>query len=662
MSNSVKKKIDKLRDAIRHHDYLYYVLAQPEVSDKEYDDLLRALKDLEAEYPEFITSDSPTQRVSGQAIAGFKTARHRQKMFSLDNTYSFDELGGWCLRVDKGLARKGAEYVVELKIDGVSANLTYEKGKFILGATRGDGERGEDVTRNLRTIRAIPLVLLGDNIPDLMEIRGEVYMKMEGLNSINKERVKKNETPFVNPRNAAAGSLKLLDPAIVRNRGLNFFAHSLGDYQGLNLQSHWQFLGLLKDWGLPVNPFSRLCKDFNEVKEFCLLWQDKKKQLPYDIDGVVIKVNDLNFQRALGSTLKSPRWAVAYKFPAHQATTEVLKIKAQVGRTGVITPVAELSPVECGGVTIKHATLHNFDEIKRLGVREGDRVLVERAGEVIPKIISVVQRRGKKLFQAPNCCPVCGGKALKEKEEVAYRCINPSCPAQLERGLTHFASRSALDIDGMGKSVVAQLVKEGLVRNFADIYRLKKEQLLALKLFREKKAGNLLKAIQNSKKQAFSRLLYALGVRNVGEKTAFILAQKFRSLDNLMQAKISDLDSIYEIGLVMAESIVEFFNASSTKRLVKELKAAGVNTIEEVLEVKASLFKGKTLVFTGELKEFARLQAERLARQFGGNVSPSVSKKTDFVVVGANPGSKFTKAKKLGVKIIGEAAFKEMLK
>ncbi len=663
MPGSIKKKIEKLREAIRHHDYLYYVLAEPTISDKEYDDLLHALKGLETKNPEFITPDSPTQRVSGQVLERFKTVRHRQKMFSLDNTYSFEELTDWDERVHKGLGRKDIEYVVELKIDGVSANLTYRKGRFIQGATRGDGERGEDVTQNLRTIRAIPLVLCGKDLPELLEIRGEVYMKNQELTSLNKEREKNNEVLFANPRNAAAGSLKLLDTNIVAKRGLNFFAHSLGAYQGARIESHWQFLKLLQDWGLPVNPVSLSCKNLDEVKKFCLKWQEKKKQLPYDIDGVVIKVNDLSYQKALGSTLKSPRWAVAYKFPAHQATTRILKIIPQVGRTGVITPVAELEPVPCGRVTIKHATLHNFDEIRRLGVKEHDRVLIERAGDVIPKIIKVVQHAGKHHFVIPTTCPVCKGKVVKEKEEeVAYRCINASCPAQLERGLLHFASRSAMDIEGMGESVVAQLIKTRLVKNFADIYKLKKEDLLRLELFKDKKAENLLRAVQNSKRQPLSRLVYALGIRHVGEKASFILAQRFKTLDNLIQAKISDLASIYEVGGVMAASIVEFFNSESTKQLINRLKSAGLNTKEMISKVRESPLTGKSVVFTGELKDFTRPEAERLVRQFGGNAGSAVSKKTDFVVAGENPGSKYAKAKQLGIKIINEAKFKEMIK
>ncbi|MFH1339136.1 MAG: NAD-dependent DNA ligase LigA, partial [Candidatus Omnitrophota bacterium] len=600
---------------------------------------------------------------SGQVLEQFKAVKHRQKMFSLENTYSFEELDDWDKRVRKGLGRKDAEYVAELKIDGVSANLTYRNGKFILGSTRGDGEKGEDVTRNLKTIRAIPLALFGRDIPELIEIRGEVYMTRPEFISLNKEKEKNKEPLFANPRNACAGSLKLLDSSIVAKRNLKFFAHSLGDYRGAEIGNHWEFLQFLKNWGLPVNPHPKLCKNLKEVEDYCLKWQDKRERLEYDIDGAVVKVNSLDFQKTLGSTLKSPRWAVAYKFPAHQATTEVLKINLQVGRTGVITPVAELKPVECGGVTIRHATLHNFDEIERLGVKEKDRVLIERAGEVIPKVIKVTESRGNNPFPIPKTCPVCGGKVVKEKEEeVAYRCTNLSCPAQLEKGLQHFASRAAMDIEGMGESVVSQLVEKGLVKDFADIYGLKKEQLLTLELFKDRKADNLLKAIQKSRKQPLSRLLYALGIRHVGEKAAFVLAQRFRTLEDLMQAGACDLTSIYEVGEEMAASVVEFFENKTTLNLVERLRSAGLNTKEEVLETKRSPLTGKTVVFTGELKEFSRKVAEGLVRQYGGNSSSSVNRKTDFLVAGENPGSKYTKAKQLGIKIIDEKAFKEMIK
>lgn len=661
MPGEIKKEIEKLRQEIRRHDYRYYVLSDPKVSDKEYDQLLSRLKELEQAHPEFKNADSPTVRVSGGLLAGFKTVRHRQKMLSLDNTYSFEELLEWDERVRKGLGQE-PEYVVELKIDGVSANLTYEKGRLVAGATRGDGETGEEITGNIRTIRAIPLLLLGEDAPPLIEIRGEVYMDRKDFQALNKQRENDGDTLFANPRNAASGSLKLLDRDIVKERRLNFFAHSLGDSKGQRPDSQWEFLARLKKWGIRTNAQARLCGDLEEVKDYCRLWQEKRDSLTYDIDGIVVKVNSIAQQERLGFTLKSPRWAVAYKFPARQATTEITAIKLQVGRTGVITPVAELKPVACAGVVIKHATLHNFDEIRRLEAKTGDRVLIERAGEVIPKIIKVVESRGQKPFDIPRNCPVCRGRVIKEKEEdVAYRCINPSCPAQLERGLIHFASRQAMDIEGMGESAVRQLAERGLVKNYADIYRLKKYDLLKLELFKDKKADNLLAAIERSKKQPLSRLLYALGVRHVGEKAAFVLARRFKNIERLMHARKEELDRIYEVGAVMAGSINAYFSQPQTRRLVGSLKKAGLNLKEEAAPVKSGAVSGKNLVFTGELAGYSRSQAEELVRRLGGNPSSSVSKNTDFLVAGENPGSKYEKAKKLGVKIIGEGEFKEMI-
>jgi len=663
MSIEVRKEIERLRERIRHHDYLYYVLAQPEISDKEYDDLMRRIKDLEDKHPQFKTDNSPTVRLSGSILEGFKTVKHKQKMLSLDNTYSYEELRDWDERVHKGL-RSGekVEYVVELKIDGVSANVTYEQGELSIGATRGDGETGEDVTQNIKTIRAIPLVLLGKDIPDFVEIRGEVYMERKDFDILNKERERAGEILFANPRNATSGSLKLLDTGMVAKRRLNFFAHSLGEYKGLDISTQWEFLNRLKERGMRTNSHSKLCSNLEEVIDYCKIWQEKKEKLTYDIDGMVVKVNSLSQQRKLGFTVKSPRWAVAYKFPARQATTEVLNINLQVGRTGVITPVADLKPVECAGVIIRHATLHNFDEIKRLNIKEGDRVLIERAGEVIPKIIKVVQSKGRHPFIIPKACPVCRGKVIKEKEEdVAYRCINPSCPAQIERGLIHFASRTAMDIEGMGEAIVEQLVRRRLVKDFADIYSLKKEDLLKLELFKDKKAQNLLEAIEKSKNQPLSRLIYGLGIRHIGEKAAYVLAHKFTALDNLMKAKQEDFDAIFEVGSVMAESIVNFFRQESTQRLIKKLKEVGLNLQEKLTLVKKSPLTGKTVVFTGELKNFSRSEVKSLLRRFSGNTSSSVSRHTDLVVFGENPGSKYNKAKKMGIKIINEEEFSRLI-
>ena len=664
MSSSINKQIEQLRSKLRRHDHLYYVLSQPEISDKEYDDLIAQLKVLELKYPQYLNSNSPTQRLSGGVSAGFKTVRHITGMFSLDNTYSIEELKAWDARVHKGLNREAVcEYVVELKIDGVSANLTYDQGKLTLGATRGDGATGEDVTANLKTIHSIPLVLLGKDLPDLIEIRGEVYMDKKNFLKVNSERQVNDEELFANPRNATSGSLKLLDSHIVAKRQLNFIAHSLGAYQGRPIHTQWEFLGSLKNWGLCLDKHSAFCKDIHAVIDYCLKWQGKRDQAGYEIDGIVVKCNSLKHQQDLGFTAKSPRWAVAYKFPARQATTEVLDIKVNVGRTGVITPIAVLKAVECSGVIISSATLHNFDEIKRLKIRIGDRVLIERAGDVIPKVVKVVQQLGKQEYVIPLRCPACAEKIVKVKEiDVAYRCINSDCPAQLERALLHFASRDAMDIEGLGEAVINQLVKVRLLKSLADIYKLKLNNLLGLELFKEKKANNLLAAIQKSKGQALARFIFALGIRHVGQKAAYTLAMEFGSLDKLMQAKLGDLDRIPEIGEVMAGSIVDYFALSQTKKLIAELKNAQLNMRQEISPVKTSELTGKTIVFTGQLEGFSRSQAEGLVRQFRGMPTSSVSSKTDFLVAGESTGAKFNKAKELGVKIINEKEFSAMIR
>jgi len=665
VSQDLKNKIESLRKAIRHHDYLYYGLSSPKISDREYDLLLNELKDLEDSNPQFKSEDSPTVRLGGGVLEAFQTVKHRQKMLSLDNTYSIEELKDWFERVDKGLGvSEKAEYVVELKIDGVSANLTYQEGKLVIGSTRGDGETGEDVTGNIKTIRAIPLILRGENLPKFIEIRGEVYLDRADFDILNKERFASGDDLFANPRNAASGSLKLLDTALVAKRRLNFFAHSLGENDlEKTVATQWDFLGRLKVWGFRVNSHSKLCKTSDEVIDYCNSWQEKKKELTYDIDGMVIKVNSLAQQKKLGFTLKSPRWAIAYKFPAQQATTIVLKVNFQVGRTGIITPVAELKPVECAGVIIRHATLHNFDEIVRLGIKEGDKVLIERAGEVIPKVVKVVESLGAKLIEIPSHCPQCNGKVVKEKEEdVAYRCINPNCSAQLERSLVHFASRGCMDIVGMGEAVIGQLVQLKLVREYSDIYKLKKDDLAKLELFKEKKINNLLAAIEASKKRPLARLIYALGIRHVGEKSAFVLADRFGSLEKLSSAKREALENIYEIGPVLADSITDYFSQDQTKKLIKDFIKLGLNMEGHSQIFKSNVFRGKTFVFTGELARYSRLGAEELVRSLGGNAAKTVSKNTDFVVAGVNPGSKYKKAKELKVKIIDERTFITMVK
>lgn len=664
MSIQIKNEIDQLKTKLRKHDYRYYVLSQPLVSDKEYDDLLRRLKSLEDKYPDYRTVDSPSQRLSAAISAGFKTVKHHLGMFSLDNTYSIDELKLWDQRVRKGLGKDSSyKYVVELKIDGVSANLTYVDRKLTLGATRGDGSTGEDVTANIRTIRAILPELLDKAPGDLFEIRGEVYMDKNDFLKVNQERLEQGETLFVNPRNATSGSLKLLDASLTAKRRLSFFAHSLGVYQGERIDTQWDFLTKLTHWGIRVNPHSALCSNIEEVIGYCQKWQDRRDELDYEIDGIVVKLNSFSQQKDLGFTAKAPRWAVAYKFAARQATTRVLAINVNVGRTGVITPVAVLEPVECSGVIISNATLHNFDEIQRLGLRVGDRVLIERAGDVIPKVVKVVEQKGKQPYHKPQKCPACQGRIVKEKDQdVAYRCINSNCPAQLERALLHFSSRDAMDIEGLGEAVITQLVELKLVKNLGDIYKLRNNDLLQVDLFKEKKAGNLLEAIAKSKQQPLARLIFALGIRHVGQKAAYTLATEFGSLDKLKRAKFGDLDRIPEIGEVMAGSIIDYFALSQTKGLIAELEAAKVNMRQEILKVQTNALTGKTIVFTGQLQGFSRSQVEGLVRQFGGIPASSVSRKTDFLVAGESTGTKFNQARRLGVKIINEDEFREMIK
>jgi len=664
MSTRIKNKIELIKEKLRKHDYSYYVLSQPQISDKEYDDLMLELKLLEETYPQFRTEDSPSQRLSSGISPGFKTVKHKAGMFSLDNTYSIDELASWDGRVRKGLGSgRGYEYVVELKIDGVSANLTYLRGKLAVGATRGDGQMGEDVTANIKTIRAIPLVLLGSHIPDFIEIRGEVYMDKNDFSLVNQERMDRGEVLFANPRNATSGSLKLLDSGIVGKRHLNFIAHSLGARSFDSITTQWDFLSRLKSWGLRANMHSELCRNIEEVIAYCHKWQQERDELSYEIDGVVVKLNSLAQQKELGFTAKSPRWAVAYKFAARQATTEVTAIKVNVGRTGVITPTAELKPVECSGVVISNATLHNFDEIERLGLREGDRVLIERAGDVIPKVVKVVEQKGRKPYNIPVKCPACGEKIVKEKEEdVAYRCINSDCPAQLERALLHFSSRDALDIEGMGEAVINQLVNLKLLKSLADIYKLKLNNLLELELFKEKKANNLLSSIEKSKQQPLARLIFALGIRHVGQKAAYTLAEEFGDMQKLMLARTEELERIPEIGQVMTGSILNYFNLSKIRKLIQDLKDAGVNMRQLSGNFKTNKLTGKTVVFTGELVGFSRAEAEALVRQSKGMPSSSVSSKTDILVTGEKAGTKFNKAKQLGVKIISAEEFKEMIK
>jgi len=663
----VAKKIKDLKEKIRQADYRYYVLSDPEISDQEYDNLLASLVDLEKQYPQLITEDSPTQRVSGGVLEGFSTIQHKKPMLSLDNTYSVDELQEWEKKVKRFLKKDiELDYFVELKIDGVSAALTYENGLFVLGGTRGNGEIGEDVSNNLKTVKSIPLKLMNSGALRVLEVRGEIYIGKKDFDSLNKDKISKGEPPFANPRNAASGSLKLLNPSLVAERNLRCFIHSFGFSQGYSFSSQDDFFAKAKKMGLPLNPYSKLCKNLKEVIEYCMYWQPRRNSLDYEVDGVVVKVNPFNLQEKLGQTSRTPRWATAYKFPGHQATTKVRKIIFGVGRTGVITPVALLDPVECGGVNISRATLHNFDEVKRLGIKENDTVLIERAGDVIPKIIKVIisKREGnEKNIKPPKSCPECGGKVLKDQEEDVYRyCINPDCPAQLKRSLVHFASRGAMDIEGMGESVIDELVNRDLIKKLVDIYNLKKEQLLTLPLFKHKRADKLMTSIAKSKNRPLSSFLYGLGIRHIGEKIALILAENFRNINDFFNLSKVELEKIPEVGPIMALAIVEFFSSVKIKKMIKEFEKAGLTMRQKQIKIKTGKLAGKTFLFTGELDNFTRSQAQKAVEELGGKWVSSVSKSLDFVVTGRNPGSKYNKAVKFGINIINEGNFINLLK
>jgi len=662
----LEKEIDSLRKIIRHHDRLYYVLDKPEISDREYDLLYRKLKDLESANPDLVTTDSPTQRVGAKAVKSFPTVKHIAPMQSLDNTYSADEIKQFDERVRKNLKDEKFEYVVELKFDGVSTSLLYKNGSFVLGATRGDGLEGEDVSMNLKTIRSIPLVFDEDvkSVPELIEVRGEVYMTKKALGKINAEKTKRGEELFANPRNAAAGSLKLLDSSIVADRGLDIFIWGVGHYEGIKFTKHSEVLEYLKTCGFRVNPHYKVCRTIEEVIEYCDSWEPKRDKLDFDIDGMVLKVNSLAQRDKLGSTTKSPRWAIAYKFPAEQAVTEVTDIIVGVGRTGAITPVAVLKPVHLSGTTVSRASLHNFDEIERLGLLIGDKVRVEKSGEIIPKVLGVVKEKRtgeEKAFHLPSKCPACGSKLVREAGEVALRCANVACPAQIKEAVLHFASRDAMDIEGLGEAVTEALVDKKLIKDYADIYYLKPAQIENLERMAEKSARNLMDAIEKSKSSDLNRLIYALGIRHVGEHSAWILAGRYNSIEKLSSASIEDLTGLHEIGTVMAASIYNFFKSKENVKVLEKLKDAGVKMSGSLKKEGVGVLSGKNIVLTGGLKSFSRSEAEELVRKAGGNPSSSVSKNTDFLVAGEEAGSKLDKARTLGVRIIDESEFKKLI-
>jgi len=666
MAADVKKRIERLRAEIRRHDYLYYVLNQPQITDQQYDKLFAELKALEEKHPEFITPDSPTQRVSERPLEGFASVRHAIPMLSIDNTYNDEELRAFDERVAKGLGSRDYDYVVELKIDGVASSLRYEHGLLVIGATRGDGRAGDDVTANVRTIRAIPLSLNGDKtkIPDVIEVRGEVYMPTKSFVELNKQREKAGETFFANPRNATAGSLKLLDSRITAKRNLAFFAYATGELPHPLADNHYDTLQVFKKLGLPVNPNIKKAKNIDEVIEICNGWDSRRDKLDYQIDGMVVKVNRLDQREILGFTGRAPRWCISYKFAAEQAETKVESIDVQVGKGGTLTPVANLTPVFLAGTTVKRATLHNFDQINRLDVRVGDTVVIEKAGEIIPQVVEVKKERrpkGTKPFEPSTKCPNCGGDVKKDEDGVFLRCVNPHCLGQLKQRLRFFAGRGQMDIENLGEALIDQLVDAGLVKNFADIYKLQKDDLLELERMADKSAQNVIESIEASKKKPLWRLVAGLGIRHIGGQTAQVLAEHFGSLDAIMKAGEEELQAVEQIGPKVAESVYEFFHNDRSVAVVKELLVAGIKPeLPKKAKAKGKL-AGKTVVVTGTLQNFSRQQIEEAIRNAGGRTSSSVSKTTDFVLAGENPGSKLDKALKLSVEVINEKQFLAML-
>lgn len=661
----IKKEIEELREEIRKHNYQYYVLDQPLVSDYEYDQLMRQLIKFEQDYPRFVTPDSPTQRVGAKPLEQFMTAQHLSPMLSLSNAFSEQELLDFDQRIKKNISEQIYDYAVELKIDGLAIALLYENGILTRGATRGDGITGEDITQNLRTIGSIPLKLREFKGMDVIEVYGEVYMNRENFKKLNEERLKKSENLFANPRNAAAGSVRQLDPSITAGRQLETFIYQATFSRNDYFPTHMELLDFLKKAGLRVNSNIKLCATIEEAIEYCNSWQKRKNELNYDIDGMVLKVNQLSLRERLGSTSKSPRWAIAFKFPAEQMTTIIKDIIVGIGRTGALTPVAILEPIFISGSRVQRATLHNEDEIKRKDIRIGDTVLVQKAGEVIPEIVQVIKekRSGKeKVFQMPDRCPICGSQAVKLDEEVASRCNNISCPAQVKEKIRHFVSRGAMDIEGLGPALINQLVNNNVIKDFADLYFIKREELLALERMADKSSDNIIEAIENSKNRPLSSLIYALGIRHVGIYASRLLAEKLDNLLDLEKFSIEELVKIEGIGPIMAESILLFFQQKENREIIKKLQQAGVNFQSEKKTAEKGILEGLQFVLTGTLKHFSREEAKDLIEKSGGRVTNNVTKKTDFLLLGRDPGSKYQKAIDLKIKVITEEDFQKMLK
>jgi DNA ligase (NAD+) len=662
------KEIERLREEIRRHEYLYYVVDNPEISDAAFDRLMNRLKELENEHPDLLTPDSPTQRVGGAPREGFQQVRHRVPMVSLDNIFSIEALEDFDRRVRELTGRDKTDYVAEHKFDGLSMSLLYEKGSLVRGVTRGDGTTGEEVTPNVKTIRSIPLtispaLLKKAGVPGDFEVRGEVIMTRKSFEALNAQQAELGARIFANPRNAAAGAVRVLDPRITASRKLDFFAYAMlidGRTAKRRLSEVFETLATLhfkasEDW--------QLCHSIQEVERYLDKWESKREKLAYEIDGIVIKVDEISLQNELGFTSKAPRWAIAYKYPAHQETTVIKEISVSVGRTGVLTPFAVFEPVQIGGVTVTKSTLHNMDEVQRLGVHAGDTVLVERAGEVIPHVLKVVKRgKEEKEFKMPDKCPVCGTRVYRAEGEVAYRCVNVSCPARRRESFLHFAGRHAMNIDGLGEKIVVKLIETDLVKDFADLYKLDRETLTDLERMGEKSAANLLAEIEASKKNSLARLIYAIGIPFAGERTAQLLAHHFGSIDKLMNATPDQLLEVTEVGPKIAEGVHEFFAQAANRKVIEHLRAAGVNMKDERRAPRDTKFAGMMFVFTGTLKNRTREEAEALVVEHGGKTSSSVSKKTSYVVVGADPGSKYEKARALKVPILDEVQFEKLLK
>jgi DNA ligase (NAD+) len=671
MSKDVEKKIEALRENIRCHEYLYYVVDNPEISDAEFDKLMRELKDLEAEHPELITEDSPTQRVGGKPREGFVKVPHSSPMLSLDNTYNEEELRDWERRVHELSGRSDVDYVCELKLDGMSLALIYEQGKLVRGITRGDGSVGEDVTLNVRTVRSVPLSIPKEKlkkagVPLDFEVRGELLMPLAAFKKMNEDREAKGLSVFANPRNATAGTVRQLESKVTAERRLDYFSYMLLENGRTYFDRHSKTLDALDAAGFKVNPNRKLVHNIDESWEFIQQWEGKRDSLPYEIDGIVVKVDRTALQDELGFTGKAPRWAIAYKYAARAGITKLEDIRVQVGRTGKLTPVAMLAPVLIGGTTVRNATLHNMDEIERLGVKIGDWVQVERGGDVIPKVAKVIDDRDHprprdlRDFEMPEKCPVCGMKVVRTEGEVDYRCVNANCPAKLRETILHFASRGVMNIDGMGDALVNQLTERGLVKNVADIYKLTKADLLSLERMGEKSAQNILDEIEGSKKLPLERVIYGLGIRMVGERTAQFLAEHFGSMEALESAGVEELQNVNEVGPRIAESIVEFFGIAANRKLVERLREAGL-TLTGLKKQRGTKLAGKMFVLTGTLAHLTRDEAKKMIEDAGGKVTASVSKKTDYVVAGADAGSKLDKAKELGVKVIGEKELEKLL-